>query len=168
VKSLQNLRNLSTPEVVKGTVRGLASWILAFSHAGDGYGFPFDLPYLTLYDRIVQVHEVLCQVSATWPVKRRGSLGTLKRLKELLDVVMASQYTVEFRTIVAETRRDQRIFERLRNALRICPKGGTKRRNDEGVPRPLTPARHKTILKNLRRSLKAKARETGGRNQLSG
>lgn len=160
-KSVQNLRKVATSEAVKGTVHGLVSWILAFSHAGDGYGFPFDLPYLTLYDRIVQVHEVLCQVSATWPVKKRGALGPLKRLKELLDVVMASPYTVEFRTIVAETRRDQRIFEQLRSTLRICPKGGTKRRNDEGMPRPLTPARHKTILKNLRRSLKAKARRPG-------
>ena len=46
-RSTKELRNLSTPEAVKGTVHALASWILAFSASGDGYGFPFDVPYLT-------------------------------------------------------------------------------------------------------------------------
>lgn len=163
VTSTKNLRKASTTEAVKGTVHALASWILAFSHNGDGYGFPFDVPYLTLYDRILEVHKVLCEASASWTVKKRGPLGSFKRLKEILDIVVASEYTAEFRTIVAETKRDQRIFERLRSALRICPKGGTKRRNDDGRASRLSPARHKAVLKNLRRSLKRKAR--GGASQ---
>ena len=157
-RSIKDLRTLSSPEAVKGTVHALASWILAFSHNGDGYGFPFDLPYLTLYDRILEVHQILCQVSTHWPVKKRGPLGNLKRLKEILDVVVDSPYTAEFRAIVTETRRDQRIFERLRSDLRICPRGGTKRRNDEGASSLLSPARHKATLEKLRRSLKRKAR----------
>lgn len=163
VTSTKNLRKASTPEAVKGAVHALASWILAFSHSGDGYGFPFDVPYLTLYDRILEVHKVLSENSASYTVKNRGPLGTFKRLKEILDIVMASEYTAEFRTIVAETKRDQKIFERLRNALRICPKGGTRRRNDDGGASRLSPARHKAVLKNLRRSLKRKAR--GGASQ---
>jgi hypothetical protein len=157
-RSIQDLRSLSSPGAVKGTVHALASWILAFSHSGDGYGFPFDVPYLTFYDRVLEVHQILCQVSPQWPVKKRGPLGNLKRLKEILDLVVDSKYTAEFRAIVAETKRDQRIFERLRNDLRICPRGGTKRRHDEGASSLLSPVRHKTILENLRKSLKRKAR----------
>ena len=67
---------------------------------------------------------------------------------------MASEYTPQFLAIVADTKRDQKIFERLRSALRICPKGGTKRRNDDGASSTLSSARHKAVLKNLRRSLK--------------
>ena len=52
-ETTQQLHDLSTPEAVKGTVHALATWILAFSHNGEGYGFPFDLPYLTLYERIL-------------------------------------------------------------------------------------------------------------------
>ena len=163
VTSAENLRKASTPETVKGTVHALASWILAFSHSGDGYGFPFDVPYLTLYDRILEVHKVLSETSASCTAKKRGPLGTFKRLKEILDIVVASDYAAEFLTIVAETKRDRRIFERLRRALRICPKGGTKRRNDDGEASRLRPARHKAVLKNLRRSLKRKAR--GGASQ---
>lgn len=158
VRSTKDLRGLASPEAIQGTVHALASWILAFSHSGDGYGFPFDVPYLTFYDRIFEAHEILCQVSATWPVKQRGPLGTLKRFKEMLDLVVASQDTAEFRTIVAEAKRDQKIFDRLRGALRICPKGGTNRRNDGGASIPLSATRHREVLDQLRSSLKRKAR----------
>lgn len=156
--SAKNLREVSTPAVVKGTVHALATWILAFSHSGDGYGFPFDIPYLTLYNRILEVHKVLREASPSWTVNNRGPLGTLRRLKEILDMVVASEYTGEFLAIVADTKRDQKIFERLRVALRICPKGGKKRRNDDGASTTLSSARHKAVLKNLRRSLKRRAR----------
>ena len=158
VRSTNNLRNLSTPEAAKGAVHSLASWILAFSRNGDGYGFPFDVPYLTLYDRILEVGKVLREVSANWSVKKRGPLGTLRRLKEILDIVVASKHTAELRTIVAEMKRDQRVFEQLRDALRICPKGGTQRRNDDGASNLLNPSCHKAVFKDLRRSLKRKAR----------
>jgi hypothetical protein len=167
VRSTKDLRGLSSPEAIKGTVHALASWILAFSHSGDGYGFPFDVPYLTFYDRILDTYEILCQVSVTWPVKKRGPLGTLKRFKEILDTVVASRYTAEFRAIVAETKRDQKIFDRLRSALRICPKDGTNRRNDDGVSSPLSSARHRKVLNQLRDSLKRKAR-TGNSQRACG
>jgi hypothetical protein len=157
VRSAGDLRELSSPEAVKGTVHALASWILAFSHSGDGYGFPFDLPYLNLYDRIVAVHQVLSEALVSWPAKRGGPLGTLQCLQEILDIVVAGKYAAEFRAIVADTQRDRRIFEQLRSALRICPRGGTKRRNDEGASVTLSAAKHTAVLKSLRRSLKRKA-----------
>jgi len=156
--SSKQLHDLSTPEAVKGTVHALATWILAFSHNGDGYGFPFDVPYLTLYDRVLEVHQVLREASPTWSVEKRGPLGTLKRLKEILDIVVASEHTAQFRSIVTETKREQRIFEQLRSALRICPTGGTQRRNDDGASNLLSPAGQKALLESLRRSLKRKAR----------
>jgi hypothetical protein len=156
--SATELRNLSTPEAVKGTVHALASWILAFSASGDGYGFPFDVPYLTFYHRVLEVDRMLRAARANWPVKKRGPLGSLQRLKEILDIVVDSEHTAEFRRIVAETERDQKIFEQLRRALRICPPGGTQRRRDEGTSNLLSSSRHRKLLEDLRRSLKRKAR----------
>lgn len=164
VTSTKSLREVCTSENIKGTVHALASWILAFSHSGDGYGFPFDIPYLTLYERILEAHKVLSETSATWSVKRRGPLSTLRRLKDILEVVVASDYTVELRTIVTQTKRDRAIFERLRSALRICPKGGSKRRNEDGTSSSLTSASHKRVLKNLRKSLMRKTRSGPSRN----
>jgi hypothetical protein len=155
--SCQKLREYSTQEIAKGAVHSLASWILAFLRSGEGYGFPFDLPYLTLYERILVTHQVLVEAVSDWSMKNRGALGALKRLKSILDTVVESEYTEEFQEIVAETKRDQKIFERLRTALRICLKGGKKRRNDEGAPNNLSPSRHKAVLQELQESLVRKA-----------
>ena len=38
-----------------GVVHGLVSWVLAYSRAGRGYGFPFDIPYLDLYERVRRI-----------------------------------------------------------------------------------------------------------------
>ena len=156
--STQHLRQASTRQTVKGTVHALASWILAFAHNGDGYRFPFDVPYLTLYDRILEVHQLLAATNAHGSVKPRGPLDPLRRLKDILDLVVAYRYAAEFGSIVAETKRDQAIFQRLRNALRICPKGGSQGRNDEGPARALSAAGHKAVLRTLRQSFQRKAR----------
>lgn len=159
--SSKNLHELSTPETVKGAVHALASWILAFSHSGDGYGFPFDVPYLIFYDRVLQVDKVLRSACSISSVPKRGPLATLQRLKEILELVVASEHTAEFRDIVAELKRERRIFEQLRSALRICPQGGTLRRNDEGSSNLLRPSEHKALLERFRRSLRRKACRAG-------
>ena len=81
-------------------------------------------------------------------------------------MVVASPYTAEFRTIVAETTSDQKIFDRLHGALRICPQGGTHRRNDDGASSPLSAARHREVLDQLRRALKRKARRGASQRSL--
>ena len=164
-RSVSQLQQQVTPETAYGTIHALVSWILAFSCAGEGYGFPFDLPYLTLYERIMEVHTVLEEASSVWPQKSRGVFGTLKRFKAILETVMRSEHTQEFRQIVADTRRDLRVFERFRAALRICPPGGKNRRNDEGAPRTLSSNRHKVLLNNLRDSLRRQARQHTGRER---
>ncbi len=157
LRSTRKLREHCTPDMTKGAVHALAAWILAFSRNGEGYGFPFDVPYLTLYERILDVHRVLSEASKTWPKSKRGPLAPLRRLRDILDTVVTSDYTPEFRKIVAEARRDRKVFEKFRAALRICPKGGKKRRNDEGTSN-LRPRRHEDILQKLRVSLKRHAR----------
>lgn len=154
----QTLQAQVTPEATQGTIHALISWILAFSRTTEGYGFPFDLPYLNLYERIVAVHRVLDPASIVWPEKSRGVIGALHHFKEILDPVVVGEYGEDFRQLVAETRRDQRIFERFRATLRICPKGGTDRRNDEGTPSTLNPVQHKAMRKKLRASLLGKSR----------
>jgi hypothetical protein len=152
------LQQSCMPDVAKGLVHGLASWILAFSHDGEGYGFPFDMPYLNLYERIVEVHRMLSQVTNDVGEKR-GPLSPIRRLKETLDVVVRGEYADQLCEIISNTKRDRRIFERFRGALRICPKGGKERRNDQGAPKTLNAKRHKDVLRQLRNSLARQARQ---------
>ncbi len=131
------LEGYCTPEAAKGVVHGLASWILAFSNDGEGYGFPFDMPYLNLYERILEVHHMLSQAAKNCPGGKRGPLGAFNRLKDTLDTVVTGKHARELREIVADTSRDRRIFDRFRAALRVCPKGGKRRRNDQGAPKTM-------------------------------
>lgn len=158
----QEIEDRVTPNNALGTVHALVSWILAFSRAGDGYGFPFELPYLVLYDRVVEVHRVLRGISATWPRKGKGAMAKLSRLDAILSTVVEGEYAEEFDRIVSETRRDQAIFERFRAALRICPRRGKRRRNDDGEPKTLSPARHQKILNHLRSALEQRSRRDKG------
>jgi hypothetical protein len=158
LRSTRKLREVCTPEMAKGAAHALASWILAFSRAGDGYGFPFDMPYLALYERIEEVHRVLSEANSSWPPGKRSPLAPLKRLQDILARVSASEHTAEFQRIVGETRRDRRVFEQFRSALRICPKGGNARRNDEGAPSTMSRRHHETVLRKLRSQLKRRVR----------
>jgi hypothetical protein len=157
-RSDQDLEQLVSPEATMGALHALTSWILASSRAGEGYGFPFDQPYLTLYERIVEVHQLLDRLSTIWPERPDGALAKLKRCKEILETVVISEETEEFEQVIAEFRRDRRIFERFRAALRICPKGGSGRRNDGDEPSPLGRKAHRKILKRLRTWLLKEAR----------
>lgn len=156
LRSDNKLRERSTAEDVKAAVHGLASWILAYRQDGEGYGFPFDMPYLNLYQRVVKVHEALAKLRCG-PKRRRGALGHLDRLREILDAVVASDETSEFEEAVEATKRDLRIFTRFRTALRICPKQGVKRRNDTGAPGTMSAKSHQAILQKLRESLRRQA-----------
>jgi len=149
LRSANDLRQQCTAESARGVVHALACWILAFAQDGEGYGFPFDLPYLSFYQRIVQVHQILEAADALDRKRPRGPLHELSQLRQILAVVIGGEHGAELRQIVADTKRDQRVFERFRKALRICPKGGKKRRNDEGASPTLSARRHRHVLQNL-------------------
>jgi len=161
LRSTAKLRERCTPEIAKGAAHALAAWILAFSRTGGGYGFPFDMPYLVLYERIEEVYGVLSEASSSWPRGTRSPLAPLKRLRDILARVCASEHTAEFQRIVADARRDRRVFEQFRSALRICPKGGKHRRNDEGAPSALSRKRHEKVLRRLRTVHRRRVRRDG-------
>lgn len=141
-----------------GVVHGLVSWILAFSRAGEGYGFPFDVSYLALFERIVAANDLLAQVqSGVWSRDGRVS-GQITRVRRILATVLEGEQSPEFSRVVKELRRDRQVFEAFRDRLRICPRGGKGRRNDEGEPTILDAERHRTILSNFKLSLETRSR----------
>lgn len=157
LRSKDKLRLHCEPEVAKGVTHALASWILAFPQDGEGYGFPFDIPYLSFHHRILNVHHMLREACPIWPDTHRGPLGALNRLGEVLDSVVTGEAASEFCQVVGQTQRDLKVFEKFRAALRICPKGGKDRRNDQGAPKVLSAKHHQAVLKRLRTTLEHKA-----------
>jgi hypothetical protein len=145
-----------------GVVHGLVCWILAYSRAGGGYGFPFDLPWLDLYERVVAVHDLLSGIRRSWPTKAGRVTDGFRRLHQILDTVVRGEPAADFARVVAEIRRDKKIFDDFRHALRICPKKGKHRRNDEGAPATLSPAKHQLILKHYRSALEGRMKRDEG------
>ena len=155
-RSKKKLQAHCNPETIEGSIHALAAWILAYTRDGEGYGFPFDMPYLNFYKRILTAHGALNNIDETWPNKQKQNKGpfrSLYKLRNILDKVVIGEVSPEFQQIVADTKRDRNIFTQLRTAMRICPKGGKNRRNDEGAPTTLSKKHHKAILKKLRTSL---------------
>ena len=160
-RSAEELRQRCTAETTQGVVHALACWVLAFAQDGEGYGFPFDVPYLSLYQRIVQVYHML---NTAGPLDRKAQSAPfreLNQLRRILAVVVVGEESAELRQIVADTERDQRIFERFRKALRICPKRSKNRKANEGMSSTLSPRRHRRVLQNLCTSVTRRARAGG-------
>jgi hypothetical protein len=110
---------------------------------------------------MLQVHQMLNDAGPLDRKTRRGPLRELNQLRQILAVVADGEESAELRQIVTDTKRDQRIFERFRKGLRICPKGHKKRREVEGAPQTLSARRHRRVLQNLRTSLTRQARAGG-------
>ena len=99
-------------------VRAIAQWVLDFAADGRDEGFPFDRPYLDLFDRGWRVRRAvdafLRRPSASRPVVR-----ALGRLAHLLDPLMQDgDFTRATRTLRVRVG----LFEKLRDTLRLTPK----------------------------------------------
>jgi len=102
------------------TVRALAQWVLDYPADGTAQGFPFDRPYLALYDRCVLAGRAVDAFLAK-PPHDRGVLKALKGLHAALQPAVGSQALAQ----AAQTMvRRAALFQELRSALRLQPKHG--------------------------------------------
>jgi len=108
----------------------LILWALAGKHQGDGYGFPFDRPHVVLAQRLLSVHA---QVQVIKKMELRGRWKDNRPLYKLslaLDT-LASDKTL--RRILGELQPKIKIFDELRDAMRVAPMGGTQGLNHDAV-----------------------------------
>jgi len=102
------------------TVRALAQWVLDYPAGGADQGFPFDRPYLDLYNRCVLASRAVDAFLAK-PPHDRGVLKALKNLHSALQPAACCQALAQAaQTLV----RRAALFEELRSALRLQPKQG--------------------------------------------
>ncbi len=100
------------------TVRALAQWVLDSARDGKHLGFPFERPYLDLYDRARKVRRAV-DAFLRRPPAGKAVCRALQRLARLLDpVVTAKNVSETSETICARAE----LFDELRVALRLNPK----------------------------------------------
>ncbi|MBW1818037.1 MAG: hypothetical protein JRJ60_12870 [Deltaproteobacteria bacterium] len=108
----------------------LIHWALDGKNQGQGYGFPFDRPYVEFAKRLYALRENLEQfknisLQGQWLDNR----PFWKMLGDLRDVVSDSG----LRKAVADIQPKIQVFEKLRHAMRIAPKDGKQGLNANGM-----------------------------------
>ena len=96
-------------------VRALAQWVLDFKADADGLDFPFDRPYLYLYDRCSIALRAL-DAFLRKPPTDKVVTSALKRLHRYLDPVSSQ---VPFRQVALRLRRRAALFDEMRDILRL-------------------------------------------------
>jgi hypothetical protein len=97
-------------------VRALAQWTLDFPAAGTGYDFPFDRPYLDLFDRCRTTLRATDAFRRTPPPDRQVARA-LDRLHRALEPVDGQ---VPFHQVATRLRRRAGLVDELRTVLRLA------------------------------------------------
>jgi hypothetical protein len=111
-----------------GVVRSLAQWVLDYPADSTGADFPFDRPYLDLYDRCARVHRAVDAFLRKPPVDKEVNRA-LKRLARILEPVRSEG---SFAEATSALRRRAELFDELRTALRLyLPDNGAQGRTSD-------------------------------------
>ncbi|HXV64397.1 MAG TPA: hypothetical protein VEK15_27105, partial [Vicinamibacteria bacterium] len=100
------------------TVRAIAQWVLDSARDGNHLGFPFERPYLDLYERARKARRAV-DAFLRKPPAGKATCRSLKRLARLLGPVDTSTGISEIaKTVSARAE----LFDELRAVLRLHPK----------------------------------------------
>jgi len=99
------------------TIRALIQWILDYDADSTGQDFPFDRPYLYFYDRCLFVHKAI-KMFLLRHQEDHKNLKILNRLQRILQPVSSE---VPFRQIVKRLQARAKLFDELRNTIRLTP-----------------------------------------------
>jgi hypothetical protein len=143
-------RTHGLPKGVGGivAVRSMAQWVLDYHDEGSGLGFPFDLPWLDLFCRGLQLLAAVRTFRRTVPADTpiRKALETLERMLRPLE---GNQPPLLLIQDALSQRAD--LFHRLRAVLRLEEKNPTAKKLDQ----------IHAALQHLEASLRSKRPERG-------
>jgi hypothetical protein len=143
-------RTHGLPKGVGGivAVRSMAQWVLDYHDEGSGLGFPFDLPWLDLFCRGLQLLAAVRTFRRTVPADTpiRKALETLERMLRPLE---GNQPPLLLIQDALSQRAD--LFHRLRAVLRLEEKNPTAKKLDQ----------IQAALQHLEASLRSKRPERG-------
>ena len=110
----------------------LIEWIFDWKSESNGYGFPFDRTRLDLALRIkiaVEILEKIKMPKNLFTREMEAIQKIYKKLKKLLFKVTEDEILVK---AIEKIEREIKIFDRLRDAMRITDKNSKEGLNDEG------------------------------------
>lgn len=99
-------------------VRSMAQWVLDYATDGQYQDYPFDRPYLDLYNRCVVVNRALDAFVRNPP----NDSKIQKALQRLRRVLVPVESEVPFSQVSKRLRQRCELFDELRDALRLYPR----------------------------------------------
>jgi hypothetical protein len=121
----QSAQELPRGDAGIASVRAFSQWILDYPSDGQYQDFPFDRPYLDLYDRCVLANRAI----ASFLAKTSGDRKVDKALRRLQGIVEPVAADIPFSQVAQRLRRRANLFDELRNALRILPRASSRNRS---------------------------------------
>lgn len=107
----------------------LIHWAFESSSESKGYGFPFDRPHLEFYQRLKKIHALLESIMDIRLRDKAKDNRSFLQVKQLLDEVLKDEQLKEAATDMEDK---AKVFDKLREALRIAQPEGKKGLNDDG------------------------------------
>lgn len=137
----ENFSDSSVELIPTISAYSLIHWALDGKNQGHGYGFPFDRPHVGFVQRLFMVYS---QLEKFKNIYLRDQWRDNKPLFKLsCDLINVCSDTVLRRTII-EIESKMKIFDELRDAMRIAPRSGSKGLNSDNMN-----TRIDTIEKNI-------------------
>ncbi len=128
-----------TKPVTMAASYSLIIWALHGKNCGDGYGFPFDRPLLEFARRLLELHQLMPQLSDLLLTSDEPQKS--KPVFKLLTQICHVAEDPEVCQAVEELHRRGQVFDRLRKAMRIALAGGNNGLNDEGAAEEMSSIR---------------------------
>lgn len=111
------------------TTYALIHWVFDYPHQSDGYGFPFDRPYLDFYRRLQKVHRLLGEIIE---VHLSGASNDDKPYFQVYKTFIEAVEDKRLNALAASLERKAEVFDKLRTAMRIALPEGKNGINDNG------------------------------------
>ena len=112
-----------------GAAYTVVQWALDGKKQGKGYGFPFDRPYLTFYERLKVAHSMLMRMNA---VKLRGDKRDNRPYVKVIRDLYETMQDKVLRITAKQMQEKIAVFDKLRDAIRIALPDGKCGLNDRG------------------------------------
>jgi len=131
IKSLENghFQTTHCDDIPMIMAYALIHWIFDYTSLSNGYGFPFDRPYIDFYHRIQEVHRLLEQIM---DINLNVSSNTNRSFYQLYKVVSQIVEDKRLNDLGKNLESKAIVFDKLRCAMRIALPEGKKGINDNG------------------------------------
>lgn len=124
------------------TAYTLIHWVLEYPRQSNGYGFPFDRPYLDFFRRLQTAYRLLEEIM---DIYLRNIVKDNKPFYQLFRTLKETVKDKQLNNLTASLERKTKVFDKLRSAMRIALPGSNNGINDNGEDTDMKSIKEKVV-----------------------